>query len=122
MIQKSGIFSRWIIQWRSPRSPILKPIISGLIHAMTASATQIVSFDEFLILPYIEDSPAWEFVDGVAMQKPMPKTRHSLLQKRFLTEIDRHSDDYTALPELRCTFAGRSPASDIRWNISRAYC
>ena len=27
--------------------------------------------------------------------------------------VDRHSDDYTALPELRCTFAGRSIVPDV---------
>lgn len=79
---------------------------------MSASLTQI-TLEEFLKLPYLEDSPAWEYVDGVTLQKPMPKTRHSILQKRLLTEIDDNSDDYTALPELRCTFAGRSVVPDI---------
>ncbi len=80
---------------------------------MTASLSQILTVEEFLTLPQIEDSPAWEYVDGIALQKPMPKTRHSILQKRLLTEIDRHSESYTALPELRCTFAGRSIVPDI---------
>jgi Uma2 family endonuclease len=47
---------------------------------MPASSTQILTLEEFLKSPYIEESPAWEYVDGVAMQKPMPKTRHSILQ------------------------------------------
>jgi Uma2 family endonuclease len=80
---------------------------------VTASPIQILMIEEFLKLPYIEDSPAWEYVDGVAIQKPMPKTRHSLLQKRLLAEIDAHSETYTALPELRCTFAGRSVVPDV---------
>lgn len=79
---------------------------------MSASLTQI-TLEEFLKLPYLEDSPAWEYVDGVMLQKPMPKTQHSLLQKRLLSEIDDNTDDYTALPELRCTFAGRSVVPDI---------
>ncbi|APB33674.1 Uncharacterized protein conserved in cyanobacteria [Gloeomargarita lithophora Alchichica-D10] len=86
---------------------------------MTASLTQIITVEEFLKLPYIEESPAWEYVDGVAIQKPMPKTRHSFLQKRLLTEVDSNSKAYTALPELRCTFAGRSVVPDIAviaWN------
>jgi Uma2 family endonuclease len=86
---------------------------------MTASLTPILTLEEFLNLPYLEDSPAWEYGDGVAIQKPMPKTRHSILQKRLLIEIDSHSNDYTALPELRCTFAGRSIVPDvavIAWN------
>ena len=86
---------------------------------MTASLPQILTLEEFLKLPYLEDSPAWEYIDGVAIQKSMPKTRHSILQKRLLTEVDNHSVDYTALPELRCTFAGRSIVPDIAvvaWN------
>lgn len=58
-------------------------------------------------------------MDGVAIQKPMPKTRHSSLQKCLLTEVDSHSIDYTAFPELRCTFAERSVLPDIAviaWN------
>lgn len=79
---------------------------------MSASLTQI-TLEEFLNLPYLEDSPAWEFVDGATLQKPMPKTRHSVLQKRLLSEFDDNTDDYTALPKLRCTFAGRSVVPDI---------
>jgi Uma2 family endonuclease len=80
---------------------------------VTTSPIQILTVEEFLKLPYIEDSPAWEYADGVATQKPMPKTRHSLLQKRLLAEIDAHSETYTAFPELRCTFAGRSVVPDV---------
>lgn len=86
---------------------------------MNASLTQILTFEEFLRLPHLEESPAWEYLDGVAVQKPMPKTRHSILQKRLLSEVDNHSDDYTALPELRCSFGGRSVVPDISviaWN------
>ncbi|MDG2990120.1 Uma2 family endonuclease [Candidatus Synechococcus calcipolaris G9] len=86
---------------------------------MTASPTQILTIEDFLKFPYLEGSPAWEYVDGAAIQKPMPKLRHSILQKRLLTEIDSHSESYTTLPELRCTFAGRSVVPDIAvisWN------
>jgi Uma2 family endonuclease len=86
---------------------------------MTTSLTQVLSLEDFLKLPYLEDSPAWEYVDGVAIQKPMPKTRHSILQKRLLAEVDSKTADYTALPELRCTFGGRSIVPDvvvIAWN------
>ncbi len=51
---------------------------------MSASPTQTTALEDFLKLPELEDSPAWEYLDGVALQKPMPKTRHSLLQKRLL--------------------------------------
>lgn len=79
---------------------------------MSTSPTQI-ALEDFLKLPYLEESPAWEYVDGIALQKPMPKTRHSILQKRLLDAVDDNSDDYTALPELRCTFGGRSVVPDV---------
>lgn len=86
---------------------------------MPASPAQTLALEDFLKLPYLEASPAWEYLDGVALQKPMPKTRHSILQKRLLNAIDNSSNDYTALPELRCTFGGRSIVPDvavIAWN------
>ncbi len=86
---------------------------------MSAALTQKIALDEFLLLPYLDDSPAWEYAEGVATQKPMPKFRHSILQKQLLIAIDTSSETYTALPELRCTFAGRSIVPDIStiaWN------
>ena len=86
---------------------------------MSAALTQKITLDEFLRLPYLDESPAWEYAEGVATQKPIPKFRHSVLQKQLLIAIDTSSDNYTALPELRCTFAGRSVVPDISviaWN------
>lgn len=80
---------------------------------MTSLANQIHSLEDFLKLPYLEDSPAWEYVHGVAIQKPTPKTRHAILQKRLLSAIDSYTDSYTALPELRCTFGNRSIVPDV---------
>ncbi|MEE3717330.1 Uma2 family endonuclease [Tumidithrix elongata RA019] len=80
---------------------------------MIAPLPKILTIAEFLKQSYIEESPAWEYADGVVTQKPMPKTRHAILQKRLLAAIDRHSETYTALPELRCTFAGRSVVPDV---------
>ncbi|MEO0759990.1 MAG: Uma2 family endonuclease [Cyanobacteria bacterium J06648_16] len=80
---------------------------------MTVSPLQTLTLEDFLRLPYLEASPAWEYIDGNVLQKPMPKTRHSFLQKRLIRAIDHSGDDYTALPELRCTFGGRSTVPDI---------
>jgi Uma2 family endonuclease len=80
---------------------------------MSATLAQKITLDEFLRLPYLDESPVWEYADGVAIQKPMPKFRHSILQKQLLIALDNSSDNYTALPELRCTFAGRSVVPDI---------
>jgi Uma2 family endonuclease len=86
---------------------------------MAAVPAQTLALEDFLKLACLEESPAWEYVNGIAMQKPMPKTRHSLLQKRLIQVADTCSADYTALPELRCTFGGRSVVPDIAviaWN------
>lgn len=80
---------------------------------MSISLTQTLTLEEFLNLSYVEESPAWEYVNGLAIQKSMPKIRHSILQKRLLSQVDDNSSDYTALPELRCTFGGRSIVPDI---------
>jgi Uma2 family endonuclease len=77
---------------------ILKATLSPLIKVMTASPPKILTIEDFLKLSYIEESPAWEYVDGVTIQKPMPKTQHSILQKRLLTEVDSHSETKTWLP------------------------
>lgn len=80
---------------------------------MTASLATALTIEEFLKLPHLEESPAWEYINGVSSQKTIPKTRHSLLQKRLLAEIDRSSRTHTALPELRCSFGGRSIVPDV---------
>ncbi|MFG3817972.1 Uma2 family endonuclease [Limnothrix redekei] len=80
---------------------------------MTVSIAPIATLAEFLDRPDLEDSPAWEYLDGVAVQKPMPKFRHSLLQKRLIRAIDAVGDRYTAMPELRCTFGDRSIVPDV---------
>lgn len=80
---------------------------------MTVSIAPIATLAEFLDRPDLEDSPAWEYLDGRAVQKPMPKFRHSLLQKRLIRAIDAVGDRYTAMPELRCTFGDRSIVPDV---------
>lgn len=80
---------------------------------MTVSIAPIATLAEFLDRPDLEDSPAWEYLDGRAVQKTMSKFRHSLLQKRLIGAIDAVGDRYTAMPELRCTFGDRSIVPDV---------
>lgn len=47
---------------------------------MVLAAVLPVTLDEFSRLP-IEESPAWEFLNGQVLQKPSPTFYHSLLQK-----------------------------------------
>ena len=73
-----------------------------------------LSLTEFLNLP--ETKPAQEYSQGQISAKPMPKGRHSRLQTRLATELNRVAEpDKIALAftELRCTFADRSLVPDI---------
>ncbi|BAY93463.1 MULTISPECIES: Uma2 family endonuclease [unclassified Tolypothrix] len=77
------------------------------------TVTESKTIEEFLKLPYIEESPAWEYINGEAIQKPMGGGKHSLLQKRLVAVIDGLESDYEAFPELRCTFGNRSVVPDV---------
>jgi Uma2 family endonuclease len=80
---------------------------------MTVLIAPIATLAEFLDRPDLDDSPAWEYLDGRAVQKNTPKFRHSLLQKRLIRAIDAVGDRDTAMPELRCTFGDRSIVPDV---------
>jgi Uma2 family endonuclease len=51
---------------------------------VTTAKIKAISLSDFLSLPYIEESPAWEYIGGGAIQKPMGGGKHSLLQKRLM--------------------------------------
>ena len=78
-----------------------------------ATTTQRLALQDFLKLPNIEESPAWEFVDGQANQKPIPAAFHSILQKRLTAAIDQADSPYEAFPELRCILSSNSVVPDI---------
>jgi Uma2 family endonuclease len=74
----------------------------------------IVSLAAFLAMP--ETKPASEYIDGEIIQKPMPKGKHSLIQAEAVTTVNgilKPPKVALALPELRCTFGGRSIVPDI---------
>ncbi|KAB8331923.1 Uma2 family endonuclease [Scytonema tolypothrichoides VB-61278] len=78
---------------------------------ITVPAT--TTLKEFLELPYVDESPPWEFMNGEAIQKPMGGGKHSLLQKRLIAVIDAAGSQYESFPELRCTFGNRSVVRDV---------
>lgn len=81
---------------------------------MTIALPQRLTLEQFLALPYIEESPAWEFVRGEVTQKSMPGGKHSRIQSRLVGVINNVADSpYEALTELRCTVGGRSIVPDI---------
>jgi Uma2 family endonuclease len=68
---------------------------------------------EFLALPNIEASPAWEFINGTACQKIMPTLYHSRLQRNLVNWMNQNTDQYEAIQELRCIISPISPVPDI---------
>ncbi|MDB9314701.1 Uma2 family endonuclease [Spirulina sp. CS-785/01] len=87
---------------------------------MTSTPVQSLSLETFLKMPYIEESPAWEY-NGQARQKPMPQAQHSRLQFKLceaINQVGEAKQTACAFPELRCTFGDRSLVLDIsilRW-------
>lgn len=82
--------------------------------AIAVVTSQQYSLSEFLALP--ETKPASEYINGKIQQKPMPQGKHSILQGRLVTEINRIGQPEKrayAFPELRCTFGDRSLVPDI---------
>lgn len=83
---------------------------------MTTTQVKSLSLESFLKQYYIDESPAWEYIDGEIRQKPMPQGQHSKLQYKLcetINQIAETSKIAYALPELRCTFGGRSIVADI---------
>ncbi|MBS3025925.1 MAG: Uma2 family endonuclease [Dolichospermum sp. DET50] len=77
------------------------------------SFTLINPLDDFLQQPNIEASPAWEFIQGKAQQKPMPTLFHSRLQRNLVNAINSQTNAYEAIQELRCIVPPMSPVPDI---------
>lgn len=79
---------------------------------MTVTRSQTLILEEFLQWSDIDDLPAWEYINGATIQKPMGGSKHSALQK-YLTAIDQTEGTYEAFPELRCTVGDRSVVLNI---------
>lgn len=89
------------IAHRSP-SPM-----TGIVNSPT------LTLEEFLKLP--ETKPASEYIEGRIEPKPMPQGKHARLQLKFCDAVNAvaEADQIAmALPELRCTFGGRSIVPD----------
>jgi len=81
---------------------------------MVQIPTKAISLEEFLQQP--ETEPASEYINGQAIQKPMPQGKHSKLQGKLVTAINQVVEEQQialAFPELRCTFGGRSIIPDV---------
>lgn len=81
---------------------------------MVQVPSKTISLEEFLQLP--ETEPASEYIEGQIIRKPMPQGKHSKLQGKFVMTINSVLEEAKvalALPELRCTFGGRSIIPDV---------
>ena len=81
---------------------------------LSTKSTQKISLEEFL--QQAETKPASEYIDGKIYQKPMPQGQHSNIQIELASAINQQGKPKKlvyALPELRCTFGGRSIVPDI---------
>lgn len=77
------------------------------------SPTTASALEAFLQQPNIEASPAWEFINNRAQQKPMPTLFHSRLQRNLVNTINQQTQDYEAIQELRCIVPPLSVVPDI---------
>lgn len=77
------------------------------------SPIAVSSLNAFLEKPDIEASPAWEFINGQAQQKPMPTLFHSRIQRNLVNAINTQAKGYEAIQELRCIVPPLSPVPDI---------
>jgi Uma2 family endonuclease len=73
----------------------------------------ITPLAEFLSQSNIEASPAWELINGEVRQKPMPSLFHSRLQRNLVNYVNRHTEQFEAVQELRCIVPPYSPVPDI---------
>lgn len=77
--------------------------------ASPARVPENQTLDEFLRLP--EEKPALEYVDGRIEAKVSPQLRHALITAFLTQRINQFAAPRglgVAVPELRCTFVGRS--------------
>lgn len=80
---------------------------------MKTSSATMVTLEQFLVQPGIEESPAWELLEGEVVQKSMPSLFHSRLQRNLVNWLNRSAEGWEAVQELRCVLPGGSPVPDI---------
>jgi Uma2 family endonuclease len=87
----------------------------------THSRTQsIQTLEEFLRWQRINEKPYLEFIDGRIEVKVSAQRKHSAIAGKLAQVIDRFAEPLKlglAMPELRCSFAGRSIVPDIVFHL-----
>jgi Uma2 family endonuclease len=77
---------------------------------MITTLTKPLTLNEFLAQP--EAKPAYEYIAGKVIQKPMPQGKHSLIRTKLITTISQ-PQGMIVFPELRCTFGDSSIVPDL---------
>ncbi|MBL1208185.1 Uma2 family endonuclease [Geminocystis sp. GBBB08] len=83
---------------------------------ITAIKNTVLTLEEFLQQDYIEESPAYEYIDNDIIKKPMPKIHHSRIQIKLASLIESIVETekiVVVFTELRCNFGSRSIVPDI---------
>ncbi|MEM8778301.1 MAG: Uma2 family endonuclease [Cyanobacteria bacterium P01_G01_bin.49] len=83
---------------------------------MTTTPILPISLEDFLNQSNIDESPAWEYINGEIRQKAVPQGQHSKLQYQLCESINQVAGTEKiayALPELRCNFGNRSIVPDV---------
>jgi Uma2 family endonuclease len=84
--------------------------------ASPARIGKLITLQEFLRMPGIDEHPYLEFIDGRIEAKVSPQGKHSSIETKLSAHLDAYSERRGlggAFVELRCTFAGRSIIPDI---------
>jgi Uma2 family endonuclease len=88
----------------------------GSAMASPARVEKMITLEEFLRLPEIDEHPYLEFVEGRIEAKVSPQGKHSSIQTKLAARLDSYAERRKlggAFSELRCTFAGRSIIPDV---------
>lgn len=75
-----------------------------------------LTLEEFLQQDYIDESPAYEYINNEIVRKPMPQGKHSQIQYKLckiINQLGEKNKIAYGLPELRCSFSNRSIVPDI---------
>ncbi len=81
-----------------------------------ATAPKVVTLEDFLARPDVDEKPYKELVDGHVEVKMSPQQRHGLIQAELVAAIAAFARPRRlglAFVELRCTYANRSILPDV---------
>ncbi|MHC5539794.1 Uma2 family endonuclease [Singulisphaera rosea] len=82
--------------------------------ASPSRVQETMTLEAFLALP--EEKPYLEYIDGQIEPKVSPQFKHGWIEFKLTESLNRYAEPLGlgfAVPELRCTFVGRSIIPDV---------